>query len=117
VQTDDYAHGLCEYHLERKGVAVPATRIVNDEPMCPRCFAGAAIFPFEKIGDSEGSEEARESKRNYLARNQHARERKRLRDALWRDRQREKFRLNAAPTTQDPHENAPAAAAYAALGD
>jgi hypothetical protein len=74
--------------LERKGVAVPATRIVNDEPMCAKCFAGVAIFAFKKIGDTDGDVESGDRKRRYLATNPEARDRKRLRDALWRSRQR-----------------------------
>jgi hypothetical protein len=85
----DFAIGLCEYHLERKGTAVPATRIVNDEPMCSKCLAGAAIFPFERLGDDDGAVADRDAKARYLANNPKAKERKRLRDALWRARQRE----------------------------
>jgi hypothetical protein len=92
LQSDDYQLGLCEYHLERKGTAVPAARIVNDEPMCAKCFAGVAIFAFEKIGDTERDVESGEQRRRYLASNPEARarlqERKRLRNALWRARQR-----------------------------
>ena len=51
MQTDDFAQGQCEYHLERKGEAAPAACVVNDEPMCAQCFAGRAIHPFEKLGD------------------------------------------------------------------
>lgn len=116
MPTDDYALGLCEYHLERKGVAVPAARIVNDEPMCAKCFAGVAIFAFEKIGDTDGDAENGDRKRRYLSANPEAKERKRLRDALWRARQTQKSRLSAIPPTQDPYENAPGAAACAALG-
>ena len=120
MQTDPYALGLCEYHLERKGVAVPAARIVNDEPMCARCFAGAAIFAFEKIGDTDGDLESGDRRRAYLAKNQEAKERKRLRDALWRARQkqslREKSRFTAVPPPREPYENAPVAAPCAAFG-
>jgi hypothetical protein len=88
LQTDDYAQGQCEYHLERKGVAVPAAGVVNDEPMCARCFAGAAIHPFEKLGDELGAAEDNDARKRYFAKNAEARSRKRLRDARWRSRQR-----------------------------
>lgn len=92
MQTGDYPLRLCEYHLERKGVAVPASHVVNDEGMCARCFAGFAIFNFEKIGDTDGDVESGARRRTYLAKNPEARarlrERKRLRNALWRERQR-----------------------------
>ena len=50
---EDQHAEVCEYHLERKGVA-SASRSVNGDWMCSRCFAGAAIFSFEKIGDTDG---------------------------------------------------------------
>jgi hypothetical protein len=93
VATDDIPQTLCEYHLERTGVALRAARIVNNEPMCAQCFAGIAIFAFEKIGDTEGDVETGERRRRYLASNPEARarlrERKRIRNALWRARHRE----------------------------
>lgn len=110
MQTDA-AKGVCEYHLQRKGVFVPASRVVNDEPMCAKCFAGVAIFNFERTGDKETE------KRSYLSRSEHYKERKRFRDALWRARQREKSRLTGAPSRRDPYESAPAAPACPALGD
>jgi len=113
----DAATGVCEYHLARKGIAVPAAHIVNDEAMCAQCIAGVAIFNFEKIGDSAGDADGTDRKRRYLAQNADARERKRFRDALWRERQRAKSRLNAASPTQDPYESAPAAPACAAFED
>ena len=85
---DESPHSVCEYHLERKGVAVPAVYVVNDEPMCARCFSGLAIFPFEKIGDEIGSATDADAKKRYFARNAEAKARKYLRDALWRARQK-----------------------------
>jgi len=47
-----YAQGelvqLCKPHLDRTGKRIPAVKIVNDEPMCKRCFLGRSIFPAEE---------------------------------------------------------------------
>ena len=84
--------------------------------MCAKCFAGVAIFAFEKIGDSDGDAIDGDRKRRYLAENPAAKEKKRLRDALWRARQKQSPRENSAiPLPQEPSENAPAAAACAGL--
>jgi hypothetical protein len=79
--------GICEYHFARSGAVVPASYLVNDESMCAKCFAGASIHPFERIGDSDAELE-RDRKQRYFERNPEAKERKRLRDALWRARQK-----------------------------
>ncbi len=63
METDDCPRNQCEPHLERQDVSVAAVHVVNDEPMCAPCFAGAAIFAFEKIGDTERDVESGEQRR------------------------------------------------------
>jgi hypothetical protein len=42
---------LCEYHLERNGVARAATHEVNGDYMCERCFNGRPVLRDELEGD------------------------------------------------------------------
>ncbi len=35
---------FCAAHLDRTGKLVPATHIVDEEPMCEACFKGQPLF-------------------------------------------------------------------------
>lgn len=66
---------LCQTHFER-GLSVPADLVVDETPMCRACFAGRAVFPEERQGDS-GDERVRDAGRRYLPRKMALRRRRR----------------------------------------
>ena len=52
---------ICEYHLSRKGTAVPAAHDVNGDFFCDQCFNGRPVFRDELEGDHGGGHSARNS--------------------------------------------------------
>jgi len=63
---DPPLEALCDFHLARKGVAVPASHVVNDDAMCSDCFKGLAVAPEELAGETGDAGLARNSREYFL---------------------------------------------------
>jgi len=67
LEADRLAGVWCAAHLARTGRRVQATKVVNDEPMCSRCYSGAPIFPRERLNEGRGGP-GHVWRREYVAR-------------------------------------------------